>query len=84
MGPRARKEARGVNSAASAVIASSIMLSSTILVLAGLFWFTTERARDRGAAARDAAAEQEGLRTELAEISQRVAAIQRLLEDSVE
>ncbi|WP_285570843.1 hypothetical protein OG521_18120 [Streptomyces sp. NBC_01463] len=73
-----------MNSAAGAVIASSIMLSSTILVLAGLFWFTTERARDRGAAARSAAAERDGLRAELAEVRERVAAIQRLLEDAVD
>ncbi|MER7727948.1 hypothetical protein [Streptomyces sp. NPDC096323] len=73
-----------MNSAASAVIASSIMLSSTILVLAGLFWFATERARDRGAAARAAAAERDGLRAELAEVSARVVAIQRLLEDAVD
>lgn len=73
-----------MNSAASAVIASSIMLSSTILVLAGLFWFTSDRARDRGAAAREAAVDREGLRTELAEVAARVVAIQRLLEDAAE
>nr|WSW67741.1 hypothetical protein OG461_16825 [Streptomyces sp. NBC_00995] len=60
------------------------MLSSTILVLAGLFWFTSDRARDRGAAAREAAVDREGLRTELAEVAARVVAIQRLLEDAAE
>lgn len=73
-----------MNSAASAVIASSIMLSSTILVLAGLFWFTSDRAGERSRSARRATAEQEGLRAELAEVSARVVAIQRLLEDAAE
>ncbi|MFE2373296.1 hypothetical protein [Streptomyces sp. NPDC059398] len=69
---------------AAAIIASSVMFSCTAMVLTGLAWFTAVHSRHRQAAIRSSDRTQDELRAELAEVSARVVAIQRLLVDSVE
>ncbi|MFJ8462644.1 hypothetical protein [Streptomyces swartbergensis] len=68
-----------MDATAGAIIVSSVMLSCSTLVVAGLLWFSARLAGRRGAADR-----QEWLGTELAEISADVKAIRALLEDSID
>ncbi|WKX69510.1 hypothetical protein [Streptomyces sp. XD-27] len=60
------------------------MLSCTMFIVAALFWFSTGHTRRRYAAVERLAVEQKDLRNELAEVSGRIRAIQRLLEDPVD
>ncbi|MFG2298729.1 hypothetical protein [Streptomyces sp. NPDC048603] len=69
-----------MDSTAGAVIASSAMLSSTAVVVTGLVWLATSRARERRHADHAAAAVQRELRAEVAELTKSVGAMQRLLE----
>ncbi|MEV7617252.1 hypothetical protein [Streptomyces sp. NPDC089799] len=70
-----------MDSTAGAVIASSAMLSSTAVVVTGLVWLATGRARERRHADLAAAAvQQRELRAEVAELTRSVGAMQRLLE----
>ncbi|WP_328318517.1 hypothetical protein [Streptomyces sp. NBC_00388] len=69
---------------AAAIIASSVMFSCTAIVLTGLAWFTAVHSRHRRTAFHESESAQDELRAELAEVSARVVAIQRLLVDSVE
>ena len=64
---------------AGAIIVSSVMLSCSTLVVAGLLWFSAHLSGRRGAADR-----QERMRTDLAEVSVDVKAIRALLEDSID
>lgn len=68
-----------MDSTAGAVLTSSVMLSTSTLVAAGLFWASANRGGGRRTAER-AAAGQEELRADVAELCKRVGALQRLLE----
>ncbi|MER5935025.1 hypothetical protein [Streptomyces sp. NPDC002054] len=69
-----------MDSTAGAVIASSTMLATTTLVVTGLLWFSNSLQRERRSADRAAVNLQRELHSEVAELSSRVGAMQRLLE----
>ncbi|MFH7598158.1 hypothetical protein WDV06_24110 [Streptomyces racemochromogenes] len=73
-----------MDATAGAVIAAAVMLSCTMLVVGALLWFSTGHTRRRYSAVERLAAEQRALRDDLSEVSGRVVAVQRLLEDAVE
>ncbi|WP_330299328.1 hypothetical protein [Streptomyces sp. NBC_00503] len=68
-----------MDSTAGSMIAGSVLLSTTTLLAAGLFWASATSTRERRTACRTAAQQQE-LRSEVAELGKRVGALQRLLE----
>ncbi|WP_415947311.1 hypothetical protein [Streptomyces sp. KLOTTS4A1] len=73
-----------MDATAGAVIAAAVMLSSTMLVVGAVCWMSTGHTRRRHAEVERLAGEQDALRAEVAEVAERVRAIQRLLEDPVE
>ncbi|MGW1728816.1 hypothetical protein ACWCQK_38870 [Streptomyces sp. NPDC002306] len=68
-----------MDSMAGAAVAGSVMLSTAALLATGMVWASSAWQRERRAADR-AAARQDELRGELAELGRRVGALQRLLE----
>ncbi|MEV8536068.1 hypothetical protein [Streptomyces sp. NPDC051211] len=69
-----------MDSTAGSVIAGSALLASTTLVVTSLIWLSNGLMRERRTADSTAANLQRELRTEVAELSNRVGAMQRLLE----
>ncbi|WP_331743317.1 hypothetical protein OG762_47535 (plasmid) [Streptomyces sp. NBC_01136] len=68
-----------MDSMAGAAVAGSVMLSTTALLATGLVWVSSTWKRERRTADH-AAAQQQELRSEVAELCRRVGALQRLLE----
>ncbi|MDG9711947.1 hypothetical protein [Streptomyces sp. DH10] len=68
-----------MDATAGVIIVSSVMLSCSTLVAAGLLWLSARLAGHSGIADR-----QKRMGTELAEISADVKAIRALLEDSID
>ncbi len=69
---------------AGVLIAAAIMLSTTMVIIAALFWFSTGPSRRGYAAMEQLAADQRSLHGQVTDIVGRVRAIQHLLEDPAE
>jgi hypothetical protein len=68
-----------MNSTAGTAVVGSMMLSTAAVLATGLLWASAALARERWGTDRSAEQQRE-LRQEVAELGQRVAAVQRLLE----